>query len=129
MRISIFGLGYVGAVSAACLARDEHFVIGVDKSATKVEMLDGGHSPIIEPGLDTLIAGASDSGRLRATIDGFDALSAHVLVGRGEDCHGLRRQIERVLEARFEITHTTLQVDHDASDALIELRPAAPRRR
>jgi cobalt-zinc-cadmium efflux system protein len=60
---------------------------------------------------------------------GFDALSAHVLVGRGEDCHGLRREIERVLEARFEITHTTLQVDHDASDALIELRPAAPRRR
>jgi cobalt-zinc-cadmium efflux system protein len=60
---------------------------------------------------------------------GFDALSAHVLVGRGQDCHGLRREIERVLEARFEITHTTLQVDHDASDALIELRPAAPRRR
>jgi len=59
---------------------------------------------------------------------GFDALSAHVLVGRGEDCHGLRREIERVLEARFEITHTTLQVDHDASDALIELRPAARRR-
>jgi cobalt-zinc-cadmium efflux system protein len=59
---------------------------------------------------------------------GFDALSAHVLVGRGEDCHGLRREIERVLEARFGITHTTLQVEHDASDALIELRPAAPRR-
>lgn len=53
---------------------------------------------------------------------GFDALSAHVLVGRGEDCHGLRREIEAVLEARFDITHTTLQVDHDASEALIELR-------
>lgn len=62
---------------------------------------------------------------------GFDALSGHVLVGRGEDCHGLRREIESVLESRFEITHTTLQVDHDASDALIELRPsaAAPRPR
>jgi cobalt-zinc-cadmium efflux system protein len=60
---------------------------------------------------------------------GFDALSAHVLVGRREDCHGLRREIERVLGARFDITHTTLQVDHDASDALIELRPAAPRSR
>jgi cobalt-zinc-cadmium efflux system protein len=59
---------------------------------------------------------------------GFDALSAHVLVGRGEDCHGLRREIERELASRFEITHTTLQVDHDAADALIELRsPAAPR--
>jgi cobalt-zinc-cadmium efflux system protein len=53
---------------------------------------------------------------------GFDALSAHVLVGRGEDCHGLRQDIERVLAERFDITHTTLQVDHDASDALIELR-------
>jgi cobalt-zinc-cadmium efflux system protein len=53
---------------------------------------------------------------------GFDALAAHVLVGRGEDCHGLRREIESVLRDRFEITHTTLQVDHDASHELIELR-------
>jgi len=60
---------------------------------------------------------------------GFDALAAHVLVGRGEDCHGLRREIEAVLRDRFGITHTTLQVDHDASDALIELeRPSASRR-
>jgi cobalt-zinc-cadmium efflux system protein len=60
---------------------------------------------------------------------GFDALAAHVLVGRGEDCHGLRREIEAVLRDRFAITHTTLQVDHDASDALIELeRPSASRR-
>src|SRR4029077_21160938 len=59
---------------------------------------------------------------------GFDALAAHVLVGRGEDCHGLRREIERRLEAEFDIQHTTLQVDHDASEALIELqRPAATR--
>ena len=60
---------------------------------------------------------------------GFDALAAHVLVGRGEDCHARRREIERVLSARFGITHTTLQVDHDASEALIELRrPSASRR-
>jgi cobalt-zinc-cadmium efflux system protein len=52
---------------------------------------------------------------------GFDALSAHVLVGRGEDCHARRRDVESVLSARFGIDHTTLQVDHDASDALIEL--------
>ena len=59
---------------------------------------------------------------------GFDALAAHVLVGRGEDCHGLRREIEGVLRERFEITHTTLQVDHDAADALIELeRRSVPR--
>jgi len=53
---------------------------------------------------------------------GFDALSAHVLVGRGEDCHARRRDIERVLAERHGITHTTLQVDHDTADALIELR-------
>lgn len=58
---------------------------------------------------------------------GFDALAAHVLVGRGEDCHGLRREIEGVLASRFGITHTTLQVDHDASEALIELRRDAVR--
>jgi cobalt-zinc-cadmium efflux system protein len=53
---------------------------------------------------------------------GFDALSAHVLVSRGEDCHGLRRDIERAIAERFGITHTTLQVDHDAAENLIELR-------
>ena len=53
---------------------------------------------------------------------GFDALSAHVLVGQGEDCHALRRDIERAIAARFGITHTTLQVDHDSADTLIELR-------
>jgi cobalt-zinc-cadmium efflux system protein len=59
---------------------------------------------------------------------GFDALAAHVLVGRREDCHGLRREIEDVLRDRFDITHTTLQVDHDAADTLIELqRPSATR--
>jgi cobalt-zinc-cadmium efflux system protein len=58
---------------------------------------------------------------------GFDALAAHVLVGRDEDCHARRRDIERVLEERFGITHTTLQVDHDAADTLIEL--ARPRSR
>ena len=53
---------------------------------------------------------------------GFPALSAHVLVGRGEDCHGRRRELEGVLEAEFGIEHTTLQVDH-ASDtsALVEM--------
>lgn len=54
---------------------------------------------------------------------GFDALSAHVLVGRGEDCHALRRDVERALAERFGITHTTLQVDHDAADALVDVRP------
>jgi cobalt-zinc-cadmium efflux system protein len=55
---------------------------------------------------------------------GFDALSAHVLVGRGEDCHGLRREVEEVLHERFGIEHTTLQVDHAAASLLQIERPA-----
>jgi cobalt-zinc-cadmium efflux system protein len=59
---------------------------------------------------------------------GFDALSAHVLVGRGDDCHARRREIEQVLAERFGITHTTLQVDHDSAETLIELQsPTASR--
>jgi cobalt-zinc-cadmium efflux system protein len=51
---------------------------------------------------------------------GFPALSAHVLVSRGDDCHGRRRELETMLERDFRITHTTLQVDH-ASDGLLQL--------
>ena len=55
-------------------------------------------------------------------------MSAHVLVGRSEDCHARRRDVERVLADRFGITHTTLQVDHDTGDALLELSRDATRR-
>jgi GDP-mannose 6-dehydrogenase len=65
----VFGLGYVGCVSAACLARDGHKVIGVDVSPHKVEMLAGGHSPLIEPGLEELIRQMVRADRLRATSD------------------------------------------------------------
>jgi len=51
---------------------------------------------------------------------GFPALSAHVLVSPGEDCHGRRRELERLLRDEFGIEHTTLQVDH-AVDGLVEL--------
>jgi cobalt-zinc-cadmium efflux system protein len=53
---------------------------------------------------------------------GFPALSAHVLVGRGEDCHGIRKELESVLHERFGLDHTTLQVDH-TSERLHEIRP------
>ena len=55
MRVSVFGLGYVGSVSAASFAEDGHDVIGVDVNAGKVESLNSGRSPIVEPGLDELI--------------------------------------------------------------------------
>ena len=56
MRVSVFGLGYVGCVTAACLARAGHQVVGVDISAEKVGMLNSSISPIVEPGLSDLLA-------------------------------------------------------------------------
>ena len=55
MKISIFGLGYVGAVTAGCLTRIGHQVVGVDVSASKAETLNRGESPIVEPGLEELL--------------------------------------------------------------------------
>jgi len=67
MRVSVFGLGYVGSVSAACFAEDGHEVVGVDVAAAKVQSLNEGRSPIVEKGLDELIRGNTANGRLRAT--------------------------------------------------------------
>jgi GDP-mannose 6-dehydrogenase len=69
MRISVFGIGYVGVVSCGCLAELGHEVIGVDISAGKVAMLASGRSPIVEESIETLIAGAVQQGRLTATDD------------------------------------------------------------
>lgn len=73
--VSVFGLGYVGAVTAACLAHAGHCVIGVDVNPAKVGMLEAGKAPVLEPGLDQLIASAREAGRLRATTDPFLAVS------------------------------------------------------
>jgi len=69
MQIAVFGLGYVGVVSAACLARDGHQVMGVDPNPLKVELLRAGKSPIVEPGLAELIVAAVSAGRLLAGPD------------------------------------------------------------
>ncbi|PYO51130.1 MAG: GDP-mannose dehydrogenase [Gemmatimonadetes bacterium] len=74
MRISIFGLGYVGTVSAACLARDGHHVIGVDIDANKLAMLRDGRSPIIEAGMRELVAEVVASGRVEVTDDAAAAV-------------------------------------------------------
>jgi GDP-mannose 6-dehydrogenase len=68
-RIAVFGIGYVGVVSAACLARDGHQVIAVDVDPVTVDAINNGLSPIVEKGLDELIEKAVSSGRLRATLD------------------------------------------------------------
>lgn len=75
MRISIFGIGYVGVVSCGCLAELGHEVVGVDIAREKVAMLAAGRSPIVEDEIDTLIAGAVRAGRLTATEDVADAVA------------------------------------------------------
>ncbi len=69
MNISVFGLGYVGAVTSACLAEQGHRVIGVDLHAAKVEAFGRGQSPIIEPEIDDLLKRATEGNRLGATLD------------------------------------------------------------
>ena len=69
MKISVFGLGYVGAVSCACLPELGHEVIGVDTNPNKVRMINDGQSPVVEEGINELIAAAVQAGKLRATDD------------------------------------------------------------
>jgi GDP-mannose 6-dehydrogenase len=73
-RISVFGLGYVGTVTAACLAQRGNEVTGVDLAPAKVEALDAGRSPIVEAGLGELIATCHRAGRLHATTDSTSAV-------------------------------------------------------
>ncbi len=69
MKVSVFGLGYVGAVSCACLADRGHDVIGVDIHPAKVDMVLRGESPVVEEGIEELMAAGVAAGRLRATLD------------------------------------------------------------
>jgi len=73
-RVSVFGLGYVGSVTAACLASKGHSVVGVDLSPSKVEQLNAGRSPIVEPQIAALAEEAHKSSRLRATTDSASAI-------------------------------------------------------
>jgi GDP-mannose 6-dehydrogenase len=92
MRISVFGLGYVGAVSAACLASDGHTVVGVDKNSTKVDLFNSGRSPIIETDVDRLIETAHFQDRLSATTDSVRAINSSdlslVCVGTPSEVNG-----------------------------------------
>lgn len=109
MRISIFGLGYVGTVSAGCFARDGHDVVGVDPIRTKVDLINAGQTPIIEAEIGEIVASAAKSGRLRATDDTIRAICetdlSFVCVGTPSQINGnldlthIRRVCEQIGQA------------------------------
>jgi GDP-mannose 6-dehydrogenase len=113
MRISVFGLGYVGAVSLACLARDGHEVTGVDIDPVKLDLLKSGRSPVVEEGIQELTAQVMKSGRVTVTSDVDAALRAtdlsFVCVGTPSNANGsqsldavlrLMRQLAPALRAK-----------------------------
>ena len=74
MKVAVFGLGYVGTVTAACLAANGHDVWGVDPDELKVAAVSSGRSPVVEPGLEALLAKSVSSGNLHATVHPVEAL-------------------------------------------------------
>lgn len=115
MKVSVFGLGYVGSVSGACLAQMGHRVIGVDANPTKVEMVNQGLPPVIEAGLSELMQTVTQSGAFTATASWQDAIAASdvalVCVGTPSSANGslstelvkrVSEQIGSALAARSE---------------------------
>ncbi|MFC6705699.1 nucleotide sugar dehydrogenase [Flexivirga alba] len=92
MKIAVFGLGYVGAVTAAGLAARGHDVVGVDVDPYKVELIGCGRSPVVEPGIDELMREGWASGKLSATTDPRVALDqadvSLLCVGTPSTSHG-----------------------------------------
>ena len=96
MKISIFGLGYVGAVSLACLSRDGHDVIGVDIDQTKLDLIMAGKTPVVEEGMVDLMASVAASGKVTVTTDPqravFDSEISLVCVGTPSAANGSQDQ-------------------------------------
>jgi GDP-mannose 6-dehydrogenase len=109
LKVSIFGLGYVGAVSAGCLAQEGHQIIGVDPFQTKVDIINSGQSPIIEADIGEIIAANVKAGRLSATTDQVKAIQdtelSFICVGTPSQANGnldftyIRRVCEQIGQA------------------------------
>jgi nucleotide sugar dehydrogenase len=117
MKVAAIGLGYVGTVTAACLASRGHDVWGVDVDAAKVDEIRRGRSPVTEPGLDELVAQAVEGGTLHATTSCIDALDGAdvslVCVGTpsatrgGTDLSYVRRAVDDIVAAIRTVTPPT----------------------
>src|SRR5882724_4742645 len=109
MKISVFGVGYVGTVLAACMVEDGHEVVAVDVSAEKVRTINSGETPISEPGVPELIEKAVRAKRLRATTDAGEAIQAtetsFVCVGT-PSLHNGNLDLRYVLQACEDIART-----------------------
>ena len=105
MKVSIFGLGYVGAVSLACLSRDGHEVIGVDIDQSKLDLIQAGKTPVVEEGMVDLMQQVAASGRVSVTTDAaqavLDSEISLVCVGTPSAANGSQDQgaILRLAEA------------------------------
>jgi GDP-mannose 6-dehydrogenase len=111
-KISVFGLGYVGAVSLACLADNGHEVIGVDVNPLKVNIINEGRSPIIEHGLDELMCKGVESGTIRALTDSREAVHATEL---SIICVGTPSNANGSLDLRY-----VQKVSYEIGEALAE---------
>ena len=98
MNISILGLGYVGAVSAGCLAKEGHTVIGVDPNETKVDLINKGATPIIEKDIGEIIKSTVSEGKLRATTSVEDAITNSDI---SLICVGTTSQMNDSLDLRY----------------------------
>ncbi len=114
-RVAVFGTGYVGCVTAACLSRDGHQVVGVDIDAEKVAALNAGETPVAEPGLGEMVKEQVAAGRLRATEDFKGAIAetdiAMIAVGTPSDRAGAvsTKAVEKVVESIGEALRDTDQ--------------------
>jgi GDP-mannose 6-dehydrogenase len=114
MKVAVFGLGYVGSVTAACLAANGHDVWGVDVDTAKVDPITEGRSPVVEPGLDQLMANGVAAGRLHATTDPHLALEGAdvslICVGTPSTASGstdltyIRRAVQDIAAAAKDVT-------------------------
>lgn len=145
MKISIFGMGYVGAVSGACLAKQGHQVVGVDTNPGKVGLINAGESPIVEEGMAELMREVVDSGAFRATTDAEEAIlgteMSFVSVGTPSEAngalslravHAVSREIGEVLRhknGRHDVVYRSTILPGTTEEQLLPILEEASARR